>query len=55
MGKIKQKVSGCFTQRKYAQAYCQISSYLQSMAYQGYNPLTVIQFALAGNFDLQKG
>ena len=55
MGKVKQKVSGCFRQRKYAEAYCRISSYLQSMAYQGYNPLTAIQFALAGKFDLQKG
>ncbi len=55
MGKVKQKVSGCFRQRKFAEAYCRISSYLQSMAYQGYNPLTAIQFALAGKFDLQKG
>jgi len=55
MGKVEQKVSGCFRQRKYAEAYCRISSYLQSMAYQGYKPLTAIQFALAGKFDLQKG
>ena len=48
MSKVKQKVSGCFRTRKYAQAYCRISSYLQSMAYQGYNPLVVIQIALAG-------
>ena len=34
--------------RKYAQAYCRISSYLQSMANQGYNPLVAIQIALAG-------
>ena len=33
--------------RKYAEAYCRISSYLQSMAYQGYNPLVAIQIALA--------
>ena len=38
MSKVKQKVSGCFRTRKYAQAYCRISSYLQSMANQGYNP-----------------
>ena len=55
MGKMKQKVSGCFRRRQYADAYCRISSYLQSMAYQGYNPLTAIQFALAGKFDLQTG
>jgi hypothetical protein len=55
MGKVKQKVSGCFRERRYAEAYCRISSYLQSMAYQGYNPLTSIQFALAGKFDLSKG
>ena len=55
MGKVKQKVSGCFRRRQYADAYCRISSYLQSMAYQGYKPLTAIQFALAGKFDLQMG
>ena len=48
MSKVKQKVSGCFRTRKYAEAYCRISSYLQSMAYQGYNPLVAIQIALAG-------
>ena len=37
MAKVKQKVSGCFRTRKYAEAYCRISSYLQSMANQGYN------------------
>ena len=57
MSKVKQKVSGCFRTRKYAQAYCRISSYLQSMANQSYNPLVAIQIALAGravvrpNFD----
>ena len=34
--------------RRYAEAYCRISSYLQSMANQGYNPLVAIQIALAG-------
>ena len=48
MSKVKQKVSGCFRTRKYAEAYCRISSYLQSMASQGYNPLVAIQIALAG-------
>lgn len=49
MGKVKQKVSGCFRQERYAQAYCRISSYLQTMAAKGYNPLVAIQMALAGN------
>ena len=48
MSKVKQKVSGCFRTRRYAEAYCRISSYLQSMANQGYNPLVAIQIALAG-------
>jgi transposase len=51
MGKVKQKVSGCFRQERYAIAYCRISSYLQSMAYQGYNPLVVIQLALTGKLS----
>ena len=48
MAKVKQKVSGCFRTPRYAAAYCRISSYLQSMAHQGYNPLTAIQIALNG-------
>jgi len=48
MAKVKQKVSGCFRSEHYAQAYCRISSYLQTMANKGYNPLTAIQVALAG-------
>ena len=48
MAKVKQKVSGCFRTERYAQAYCRISSYLQTMANKGYNPLTAIQLALAG-------
>ena len=48
MGKVKQKVSGCFRQERYAEAYCRISSYLQTMAYRGYNPLVAIQLALTG-------
>ena len=48
MSKVKQKVSGCFRQQEYAHAYCRISSYLQTMAYQGYNPLVAIQMALTG-------
>jgi transposase len=48
MGKVKQKVSGCFRVEKYAIAYCRISSYLQTMSAKGYNPLVAIQIALAG-------
>ncbi|MCO5761900.1 MAG: IS66 family transposase [Chromatiaceae bacterium] len=48
MSKVKQKVSGCFRARQYAEAYCRISSYLQTMAYRGYNPLVAIQMALSG-------
>lgn len=48
MAKVKQKVSGCFRNSIYAEAYCRISSYLQTMANKGYNPLLAIQMALAG-------
>jgi len=48
MAKVKQKVSGCFRKEQYARAYCRISSYLQTMASQGINPLVAIQMALAG-------
>jgi len=51
MAKVKQKVSGCFRAEIYAQAYCRISSYLQTMANKGHNPLIAIQMALAGEFD----
>lgn len=46
MAKVKQKVSGCFRTQQYAQAYCRISSYLQTMANKGYNSLVAIQMAL---------
>jgi transposase len=49
MSKVKQKVSGCFRSVEYGHAYCRISSYLQSMANRGHNPLIAIQVALAGN------
>lgn len=52
MAKVKQKVSGCFRTELYAQAYCRISSYLQTMANKGYNPLIAIQMALSGELDL---
>jgi transposase len=48
MSKVKQKVSGCFRKPQYAEAYCRISSYLQTMANRGYNPLVAIQSALSG-------
>jgi len=48
MSKVKQKVSGCFRQIDYAHAYCRISSYLQTMANKGHNPLIAIQIALSG-------
>ncbi len=48
MTKVKQKISGCFRKEEYARAYCRISSYLQTMANRGVNPLVAIQMALAG-------
>ncbi len=48
MAKVKQKISGCFRSKRYAEAYCRISSYLQSMSYGGINPLVAIQLALVG-------
>ena len=50
MSKVKQKVSGCFRTELYAKAYCRISSYLQTMATKGYNPLIAIQMAMKGEF-----
>ena len=41
--------AACFRIACYADAYCRISSYLQSMALQGYNPLSAIEIALNGN------
>jgi transposase len=55
MSKVKQKISGCFRTRKYAEAYCRISSYLQTMANQGYNPLVAIQLALSGEIYADRG
>jgi transposase len=49
MAKVKLKVSGCFRTTRYAKAYCRISSYLQTMANLGQNPLIAIQMALAGH------
>ena len=55
MSKVKQKVSGCFRTELYAQAYCRISSYLQTMANKGYNPLIAVQMALAGELGSIRG
>lgn len=55
MSKVKQKVSGCFRKSQYAQAYCRISSYLQTMANRAYNPLVAIQLALSGQLYAQAG
>jgi len=48
MGKVKQKISGCFRTEQYAKAYCRISSYLQTMSNKGINPMIAIQMALSG-------
>ena len=48
MSKVKHLFSCCFRTSQYAEAYCRISSYLQTMANQGYNPLVAIQLALSG-------
>ncbi len=55
MSKVKQKISGCFRTRTYAEAFCRISSYLQTMANQGYNSLVAIQMALSGQIYLDTG
>ena len=55
MSKVKQKVSGCFRTEHYAQAYCRISSYLQTMGNRGYNPLVAIQMALSGQLYEEPG
>jgi transposase len=55
MSKVKQKVSGCFRRAEYADAYCRISSYLQTMANRGYNPLVAIQLALSGQIYAETG
>ena len=55
MSKVKQKVSGCFRKNIYAKAYCRISSYLQSMANKGYNPLVAIQMAFSGQIYANRG
>jgi transposase len=36
-------------------AYCRISSYLQTMANKGYNPLIAVQMALNGELESIRG
>ena len=48
MSKVKQKVSGCFRSLEMAQAYCRISSYVQTMANKGINPLIALKMAFVG-------
>jgi transposase len=55
VSKVKHKVSGCFRTRLYAEAYCRISSYLQTMANQKYGPLVAIHMALSGEIYAQTG
>ncbi len=55
MSKVKQKISGCFRVRKYAEAYCRVSSYLQTMSNRGYNPLVAIQLVLSGQIYAEGG
>jgi len=55
MAKVKQKVSRCFRTELYAKTYCRISSYLQTMANKGYNPLMAIQMALSGELYSVEG
>jgi len=55
MSKVKQKVSGCFRTKRYADAYCRVSSYLQTMANKGYNPLVAIQMAFSGQLYADRG
>ena len=55
MSKVKQKVSGCFRTRQYAESHCRISSYLQTMANKGYNPLVAIQHVLSGQLYADMG
>jgi len=49
MSKVRQKVSGTFRSPEMAQAYCRVTSYLQTMSLLGYNPLTAIELARKGD------
>ena len=52
MSKVKQSVCGCFRNAEFTQAYCRISSYLQTRDNQGYNPLVAIQMTLSGQLHV---
>ncbi|WP_419615746.1 IS30 family transposase [Thiolapillus sp.] len=41
--------------KRYRKRYCRISSYLQTMANQGYNPLVAIQMAFSGQLYADRG
>ena len=49
IAKVRMKVSSCFRTRAFGEAYARISSYLQSIAEFGYNPVIAIHIAPAGN------
>ncbi len=49
MRKVKQKGSGTFRSLRMAQAYCRVSSYLQTMNRLGYNPLTAVELVRKGD------
>ena len=51
---VRQGMLPDFRTGKYAQAYCRISSYLQTLANQGYNPLVAIQLALPGQLYVDR-
>ncbi len=48
MAKVKMTMAGWFRTRLCAEAWCRISSCLNSMAAPGCNPFSAIQVALAG-------
>ena len=45
----------CFRTRKYVEAYCRTSNYLQTMTNQGYNLLVAIQSVLSGQIYADMG
>ena len=55
MLKVKQKIAGCFRSEVYAQAYCRITSFLQTMQRQGIDPLTALSRVYAGDLRSEYG